>query len=86
MPTGSTPFAVAVPATAKLFAGRVPPPVGAIAITGAEFNGGLRRLRSALRGFGEIIVAGLAFPLVVLAVGIPIALLVRLGIWIGQLL
>ena len=37
-----------------------------------------------LSGIGEALVVAFGFPVAVLAVGIPIALLVRLVMWIGQ--
>ena len=45
-------------------------------------NAALRRLASALGDFGEILALIYAVPLVILAIGIPVALLVRLGMWV----
>lgn len=44
-------------------------------------TGSLSRVFSVLGELAGFVGVALAFPLVVLAVGIPIALLVRLGIW-----
>lgn len=43
----------------------------------------LRRLLAALGDLGAIVLLLYAFPVVILAVGTPIALLVRLGMWVA---
>jgi hypothetical protein len=50
---------------------------------GAEVNlrRGLGRAAAVLVDIAEIIAVAFAFPIVILAVGIPVALLVRLAIW-----
>jgi hypothetical protein len=65
---------------------RVAPAVGAIAVAGASLGRGLRRVVSALGSFAEIVAVAYAFPLVILAIGIPVALLVRLAMWIVRAL
>jgi hypothetical protein len=50
--------------------------------TGVGLRRGLRRLGSVVGGIGAILGFAYAFPIAILAVGIPIALLVRLAIWI----
>jgi hypothetical protein len=52
-------------------------------VSGSPFGGvGLRhaldRLLWVLGGFGEVLIVAYAFPLVILAIGIPVALLARL--------
>jgi hypothetical protein len=90
--------AVAVPAPANVFANRFgalaagtvssreTPRVwtgpAAPSVAGAGLKRGLRRVLTALGGFGEILVLAYAFPLAILAIGIPIALFVRLVMWI----
>lgn len=75
-------------------AGRVPVPVGvtrkpaddAIAVSGASRDRGdglFRRVISALGEVAGLVAVAYAFPLVILAIGIPIALLVRLVMWIA---
>jgi hypothetical protein len=59
----------------------VPPPDGAIAVARAGLPHGLRRVVWVLGDIVGLVAVALAFPLVILAVGIPIALLVRLVIW-----
>ncbi|HSK11124.1 MAG TPA: hypothetical protein VK911_16195 [Vicinamibacterales bacterium] len=43
----------------------------------------LRRLASTLGDIAEILAVAYAIPLVILGIGIPVALLVRLGMWIA---
>lgn len=49
---------------------------------GAGLARGLRRLVSAIGAFGEVLAVAYTLPLVILAVGVPIALLVRLAMWV----
>jgi hypothetical protein len=62
------------------------PALTAIAGSGGGFRRSLRRLRWALGGAGELLLVAYLFPLVVLAVGIPAALLIRLAVWAGSAL
>ena len=60
-------------------------------VAGSPFRGhglrhGLGRVLSVLGGFGEVLIVAYAFPLVILAVGIPIALFVRLLVETGRAL
>lgn len=93
-----SPAAVAVPAPADLYAKRLgslaagsllsreTPRVAAARsatpVAGAGLKRGLWRVLTALGSFGEILVLAYAFPLATLAIGIPIALFVRLMMWI----
>lgn len=43
----------------------------------------LRRLASTLGDIAEVLAAAYAIPFVILGIGIPVALLVRLGMWIA---
>jgi len=56
-------------------------PARADAIPAASLRRGLRRLASVLGSVGAILAVVYALPLVILAVGIPVALLVRLVLW-----
>jgi hypothetical protein len=58
----------------------------ATAGTGASVRHGVGRVLWVLGGFGEMLVVAYAFPLVILAVGIPIALFVRLVAETGRAL
>lgn len=95
--TTQTPAAAAAPrASANLYAGLPPlglptretarPPAGdgaiAIVIGRASLAHGLGRLVSVLGDLVGLVAVALAFPLVILAVGIPVALLVRLLMWL----
>jgi hypothetical protein len=60
---------------------RVTPGAGAI-VAAADVRRGLRRVFSVVVGLGELAAVAYAFPLVILAVGVPIALLVRLAVWV----
>jgi hypothetical protein len=98
MPSGISPAAVAAPAPANVFVDRLGPGpavepspreirrgaerAGPLPATGSGVVRGLRRLGSVVGGIGAILAFAYAFPLVVLAVGIPVALLVRLAMWI----
>lgn len=100
MPSEISPAAVAWPAPANVSVDRfgpvtaagsssreirrVAPVVGQIAVAAASLSRGLRRLVSALGGVGEILAVAYAFPLLILAVGIPVALLARLAMWIAR--
>lgn len=65
---------------------RVAPGADAIPAAGASLSRGLRRVVSAVGDLGEILAVAYAFPLVILAIGIPIALLVRLVMWVVRAL
>ena len=52
----------------------------------AYLGHGLRRLGSVLGDIGGILAFAYAVPLVILAIGIPVALLTRLAIWIVRAL
>jgi len=52
------------------------------AVAAASLRRGLRRLASALVSVGAILAVVYALPLVILAIGIPVALLVRLALWV----
>jgi hypothetical protein len=96
MSNAISPSAVVVPAPPNLYADRYGPlgPVGVPsrevpgvpAATAAWGGGRHRRLR---RGFqaigylGEIVAVAYAFPLIILAVGVPVALFARLVAWIA---
>jgi hypothetical protein len=87
MPLTASPAAVVVRTPVTLSGVRLALPV----VSGSPFRGsGLRhaldRLLWVLGGFGEVLVVAYAFPLVILAVGIPIALLVRLAVETGRAL
>jgi hypothetical protein len=56
-------------------------PLGPMAAAGGGLGALLRRLGSLLRGLGEMLVIAYAFGFATVAVGIPIALLVRLVVW-----
>jgi hypothetical protein len=60
--------------------GWVPAASPAVAVARIR-NGRLRRMVRALGEFGELLAVVYAFPLAILAVGIPIALFVRLLRW-----
>lgn len=55
-------------------------------ISGVGLRRGLQRLASVVGDVGGILAFAYAVPLVILAVGIPVALLVRLAIWIVRAL
>jgi hypothetical protein len=87
MPVTNSPAAVVVPAPATLPGIRLALP----AVAGSPFRGrslrhGLGRVLWLLAGFGEVLVVAYAFPLIILAVGIPIALLVQLLLSAGRAL
>jgi len=56
---------------------------GAVAVVRDRPEHGLRRLVTGLGDVVGLLAVAAAFPLAILAVGIPIALLVRLAMWIG---
>jgi hypothetical protein len=57
------------------------------AVAGSPFRGlGLGRVLRMLGGFGEVLIVAYAVPLAILAVGIPIALFVRLMAETGRAL
>jgi hypothetical protein len=86
--------AVALRAPANLYAGlppfglparetaRAPAGDGAIVIGRASLPHGLGRLVSVLGDLVGLVAVAFAFPLVILAIGIPLALLVRLVMWL----
>ena len=79
--------ALVVPAPANLPGIRLALP----AVVGSPFRGhglrrGLGRVFWVLGGVGEVLIVAYAFPLVILAVGIPIALFVRLAVETGRAL
>ncbi len=87
MPAITSSAAVVVPAPANLAGLRLALP----AVAGSPFRGhvlrrGLRRVFWMLGGFAEVLVVACAFPLAILAVGIPIALFVRLVVATGRAL
>ena len=64
---------------------RVGPRVGAVVAAGS-LGRGLRRVFSVLGDFGAIVAVVYGFALVILAIGLPIALLVRLAMWMVRAL
>jgi len=89
MPCETTPAAVLSTHRLRLPAAAAGPsvrevmaePARAGAAAAASLRRGLRRLASALVSVGAILAVVYAFPLVILAIGIPVALLVRLVLW-----
>jgi hypothetical protein len=76
----TAPAAVVVPAPANLYRVRPTSPV----VAGSSFGGaGLSRVLWVLGGFGEMLIVAYAFPLAILAIGVPIALFVRLVVETG---
>jgi hypothetical protein len=59
---------------------------GLLPATGVGLRRGLQRLASVVGDVGGILAFAYAVPLVILAVGIPVALLVRLTFWIVRAL
>jgi hypothetical protein len=102
MPSGISPAVVAAPVPAIVSVDRLgpvtaagpssrevrrgAPGAGHIAVTGTSLSRGLRRLGSVSGGLVAIFAFSYAFPLAIHAVGIPVALLVRLGIWVVRAL
>jgi hypothetical protein len=98
MPTESSPPVVALSAPANLSmdgfgpatdAGsfsrevpRVPSTLGVIWARRAGLSRGLRRLVSTFGAFGEVLAVAYAFPLLILAIGVPAVLLLRLAMWV----
>ena len=87
MPRTTSAAVVVVPAPATLSGIRSALP----AVAGSPFRGhglrhGLVRFLLVLGGFGEVLIVAYAFPLFILAVGIPIALCVRLVVATGRAL
>ena len=62
------------------------PAVARSPIQGYGLRRGLGRVFWVLGGIGEVLIVAYAFPLVILAVGIPIALFVRLAVETGRAL
>lgn len=58
----------------------------ALSAVGARLKRGVRLVFTALGSFGEILAVAFAFPVAILAIGIPIALVVRLLIWVVRAL
>jgi hypothetical protein len=58
--------------------------ISASVVARAGLRRRLRRLGSALGDIGAILAFTYAIPLVILTVGIPIALVVRLAMWIAR--
>jgi hypothetical protein len=90
--TSAATIAVRVPATAYARlpsvgaptagdAARVPAHDGVITTVRTGLPRGVRRVMSALGDTAWLLAVAYALPLVILAIGIPIALLVRLFIW-----
>ena len=80
---------LALPAVAGSSIGDAPRIVTRLRSTGdvgAGLRHGLGRVLRVFAGFGEVLVVAYAFPLVILAVGIPIALFVRLAVATGRAL
>jgi hypothetical protein len=79
MPATTSPAAVVVFAPATLYGVR---PVSPVAVWSSFRDGGshhaFSRVLLVLGGFGEMLMVAYAFPLAILAIGIPIALFVRL--------
>jgi hypothetical protein len=86
MTNGTTPSAAALPAPLNLSAPRVPGLVGAVAVAPAAHRPRLLPLLSVLGDAGGILSLVYIVPLVILAIGIPIALLVRLLAWAAGIL
>lgn len=87
MPATTSPAAVVVPAHANLAGFRLALPT----VAGSPFRGGglrrgIGRVSWVLGGCGEVMVVAYVFPLVILAVGIPIALFVTLVLTTGRAL
>ncbi len=81
MPLTASPAAVVAREPVTLSGARLALPV----VSGSPFRGvgprrALDRLLWVLGGAGEVLIVAYAFPLVILAVGIPIALFVRLAL------
>jgi hypothetical protein len=62
------------------------PAVARSPFRGHGLRRGLGRVFWVLGGIGEVLIVAYAFPLVILAVGIPIALFVRLAVETGRAL
>lgn len=58
-----------------------PRAAGHLPVTDGGLGRGLRRLASAVGDIGGILAFAYAIPLVILAIGIPMALLVHLAVW-----
>lgn len=87
MPLSTFPAAMVVPAPANLAGVRLALP----AVAGSPFRGhglrrGFRRVLWVVGGFGEVLIVVCAFPLAILAIGIPVALFVRLLVETGRAL
>jgi hypothetical protein len=87
MPRTTPAAVVVVPAPVTLPGVRLAlPAVARSPFQGHGLRRGLGRMFWVLGGFGEVLIVAYAFPLVILAVGIPIALVVRLAVETGRAL
>jgi hypothetical protein len=87
MPHTTSAAAVVVPAPANRHGLRLPlPAVARSPFRGYGLRHGLGRVLWLLGGFAEVLIVAYSFPLVILAVGTPIALLVRLAVESGRAL
>jgi len=102
MPLTTSLAAVAVSAPAILSGGRLASPAIAVSSVRADPRKGTRLRATSgagtglrrglggvlwvLSGFGEMLIVACAFPLAILAIGIPIALFVRLMVETGRVL
>ncbi len=83
MSPNTSPSAVVLPARLNLSGPGSPDLAEGMAVPRSTHRGRLRRLMSPLGDAAGILSLAFVFPLVVLAVGIPIALLVRLLLWLA---
>ncbi len=87
MPPTTPAAAVVVPAPVILPGVQLArPAVARSPFRGDGRRGGVGRALWVLGAFGEVLIVAFAFPLVILAVGIPVALLVRLAVATGRAL
>jgi hypothetical protein len=87
MPATTSPAAVVVPAPANLAGFRLAlPAVARSPFRGHGLSGGLGGVLWAVGGLGEVLIVAYAVPLVILAIGIPIALFVTLVVATGRAL
>jgi hypothetical protein len=83
----TSPAAVVVQPPASLAGIRLAlPTVAGSPFRGAGIRHSVGRVLWALGGFGEVLIVAYAFPLVILAIGIPLALFVRLVVATGRAL
>lgn len=102
MPSGNSQAVAAVPASANVLVGRLRPvpaagtppreirqeaeSAGRLPAVGAGLGRGLRRVASVVGDIGGIVAFAYAVPVAILAIGIPVALLVRMAIWVVRAL